>query len=76
MLDKERFFAYTVWKEPRGKDMRNMGRALGIVVMAVICCAMSLSAQVRPFNKGEKLIFSVEYGPVKAGTATFEVNDI
>lgn len=56
-----------------------MGKAKRIVIVAGILSmlfATALSAQVRPFSKGEKLIFSVEYGPVKAGTATFEVSDV
>ncbi|TES91234.1 MAG: DUF3108 domain-containing protein [Candidatus Cloacimonadota bacterium] len=35
-----------------------------------------LYADFRPFNTGEKLVFSVEYGPVKAGTATMEISEI
>ena len=76
MLDKQSFFDYTTKKYQSGSKMKKKGRAIGIVSIMLILCAVSLSAQTRPFNKGEKLIFSVEYGPVKAGTATFEVNDI
>ncbi len=31
---------------------------------------------IRPFNEGEKLIFSVEYGPLNAGTSIMEVRKI
>jgi len=45
-----------------------------------LCFVFFLSSSVcgsfRPFNKGEKLIFSVEYGPLKAGTAIMEVSEI
>ncbi len=29
-----------------------------------------------PFGVGERFVFSIEYGPIKAGTATLEINDI
>jgi hypothetical protein len=76
MLDKSGIFAYTLKKEPRGCKMKKTDKAIAVVNILFIFCSVSLVAQVRPFNKGEKLIFSVEYGPVKAGTATFEVNDV
>jgi hypothetical protein len=49
------------------------------IVTLFILSAVSLSnlgADFRPFSKGEKLVFSVEYGPVKAGTAIMEVSEI
>lgn len=35
-----------------------------------------LAAGDVPFSVGEKLVFSVEYGPISAGTATMEVSEI
>ncbi len=48
------------------------------ILIGVVCflCFHLLNADIRPFNKGEKLIFSVEYGPLKAGTAIMEVVEI
>ena len=43
------------------------------IFVASLC---SLVANFRPFTKGEKLIFSVEYGPLKAGTAIMEVSEV
>lgn len=56
--------------------MKKTGRTAGMVSIVIMLCAGFLSAQFRPFNKGERLVFSVEYGPVKAGVATFEVNEV
>jgi len=45
--------------------------------VAVLCLGTSLfAAGAVPFSVGEKLIFSVEYGPISAGTATMEVLEI
>src|SRR5262249_31997151 len=35
-----------------------------------------LPASTRPFGPGERLEFSVQYGPVNAGSATLEVTDV
>jgi hypothetical protein len=56
--------------------MKNLSKAICISGGIFIFVAVSALAQVRPFTKGERLIFSVEYGPVKAGTATFEINEV
>jgi len=42
----------------------------------VFVLVSSVCGNFRPFNKGEKLIFSVEYGPLKAGTAIMEVSEV
>jgi len=47
------------------------------LILALIFISQGLIfADFRPFNKGEKLIFSVEYGPIKAGNATMEISEI
>jgi hypothetical protein len=52
-------------------------RIIVIFVFVILFTMLQfLTASIRPFNKGEKLIFSVEYGPIKAGTAVMEVSDI
>ncbi len=47
-----------------------------LAVFVVLLSTQFLYTDYRPFNKGEKLVFSVEYGPLKAGTATMEVSEI
>ena len=56
-----------------------MKRIRILMILAVFVALLStqfLYTDYRPFNKGEKLVFSVEYGPLKAGTAIMEVSEI
>ena len=47
----------------------------GLIV--ALCLGTSLIASEGvPFSVGEKLVFSVEYGPISAGTATMEILEI
>ncbi|MCK4235405.1 DUF3108 domain-containing protein [candidate division WOR-3 bacterium] len=56
--------------------MKEMKESIRLTLLIVIFITNFLYADIRPFNKGEKLIFSVEYGPVKAGTAIMEITEI
>jgi hypothetical protein len=56
--------------------MKNSSKVICILGSMLIFLAASTFAQVRPFAKGERLIFSVEYGPVKAGIAAFEISEV
>lgn len=56
-----------------------MKRTSFFITLIFFCGAIFahfLCANFRPFNKGEKLIFSIEYGPLKAGTAIMEISEI
>jgi len=56
--------------------MKRMRIFITLTFFLILLFADFLLANFRPFNKGEKLIFSVEYGPIKAGTATMEISEI
>jgi len=56
--------------------MKRMRILMILVVFVVLLSTQLLYTDYRPFNKGEKLVFSVEYGPLKAGTAIMEVSEI
>ncbi|MFQ5905395.1 MAG: DUF3108 domain-containing protein [bacterium] len=45
--------------------------------IAILCLSTAVSARAPvPFSVGERLIFSVEYGPISAGTASMEVRRV
>jgi hypothetical protein len=62
--------AYAALPNPEELGLPKGARASGPPPAAVV---QRLSSQGLPFGPGESLRFSIEYGPVKAGTATLEV---
>lgn len=50
--------------------------AVALAILTGIGSAVAPTAMDHPFGVGEKLVFDVQFGPIKVGTSTMEVRDI